>query len=269
MTRSRGTLLAAAVAVAMVLAPFLFWRGTWFGRPLSDAQIEQQLHDDSKPRSIQHALVQISQRLDRRGTSIERWYPRVAALALHPVTELRVTAAWVMGQDNGSELFHRTLAAMLKDVEPAVRRNAALSLARLGDAAGRPELQAMLRPFALRAPRQGALRYRLRTGDSVNPGTLVARLQTADPEPLEIRSPLPGKIERKLAEEGARVEAGQELLWVSPSPEHVWESLRALYLVGSADDLPDVERFRNPPADWSSKIGEQAKRTVQSIRGRR
>src|SRR6202166_4028394 len=43
----------------IVLMPFLFWWNTWFGRHLSDQQLTEYLHDDKKPRHIQHALVQL------------------------------------------------------------------------------------------------------------------------------------------------------------------------------------------------------------------
>src|SRR5437899_2345834 len=160
----RLMMFAMAAVVSLVVMPFLFWRGTWFGRPLTDTQLDQYLSDESKPRHIQHALVQISERLERRDASAERWYARVADLSRHPVTELRITAAWVMGQDSRSNLFHQALTGMLHDTDPVVRRNAALSLARFGDPAGRSELRAMLRPFTLRAPRDGTLRYRLKIG---------------------------------------------------------------------------------------------------------
>src|SRR5260221_8475391 len=53
------------VAWLIVLLPFLFWRGTWFGRPLRDAEVSEYLRDNSKPRHIQHALVQIGERMAR------------------------------------------------------------------------------------------------------------------------------------------------------------------------------------------------------------
>ena len=67
-----------------------------------------------------------------------------------------------------------------------VRRNAALALSAFGDPAARPELLAMLRPSSI-CPAPGALQYRLKLGDYVNPGTKVARIgdvevQAAVPE---------------------------------------------------------------------------------------
>src|SRR5579885_3338486 len=123
-------LFGVVTLLALVLVPFLFWHGTWFGRPLSDREIEQYLNDDSHPRHEQHALVQISQKLDRGDASVQRWYPRVCALAHRREIELRITAAWLMGQDNRADAFHRSLlersrilnlwsAAMLPSRSPA------------------------------------------------------------------------------------------------------------------------------------------------------
>ena len=47
----------------IVLMPFLFWWNTWFGRHLSDQQLTEFLHDEKKPRHIQHALVQLGDRM--------------------------------------------------------------------------------------------------------------------------------------------------------------------------------------------------------------
>src|SRR5215469_14883013 len=69
------------VALLFVIVPFLSWYGTWFGRPLSDNQIEQYLHDSEKPRHIQQALEQIVGRIDRKDLNAKRWYPEVAELA--------------------------------------------------------------------------------------------------------------------------------------------------------------------------------------------
>jgi HEAT repeat protein len=261
-------LLAGAVLAALVLVPYLFWRGTWFGGPLPDAQLEQYLNDDGHPRHIQHALVQISQRLDRADPTVQRWYPRVATVGHHPMSELRVTAAWLMGQDNKVPEFHRVLLELLQDPEPVVRRNAALSLTRFADNSGHAELLGMLRPYVMRAPRDGVLRYRLQLGDSVDRNTLIARVEAGEAEPVEIRSPLPGKFQGKIAAEGARIAKDQEILSIDPGPDHVWEALRALYLVGAVGDLPDVERFKRTPPEWPVRISQQAALTAEQIRSR-
>lgn len=272
----RPSLLLLVLTVLLVLVPFLFWRGTWFGRPLGDKEIERYLTDEAKPRHIQHALSQISDRMVRhelRPGEAQRWYPRVVALSQHKLREIRVTAAWVMGQDNTSEEFHQALLRLLQDPEPLVRRNAALSLVRFGDASGRPELVMMLRPYAIRSPRDGIFSIRLKEEDAVAPGTLLARLDADTGEALDLRSPLPGRIHSRLKKDGAKVAAGDEVVLLSPSPEQVWEALRALYLVGRPEDLPDIERFAHPDSpgsdtDMPEKIVEQATLTAKAIRGR-
>src|ERR1017187_7899314 len=98
----------------IVLMPFLFWWNTWFGRHLSDQQLTEYLHDDKKPPHIQHALVQLGDRMglpDKTGqektrrdnaghdAAVKQWYPDLMRLANDPVEEVRNTDAWVMGQD--------------------------------------------------------------------------------------------------------------------------------------------------------------------------
>src|SRR5262249_22972951 len=130
------------------------------------------------------------------------------------------------------------------------------------------ELQSMLRPFPLRSPGEGVLRYRLNVRDAADRGTLVARLEGAGKPALEIRSPLPGKIQVKTAVEGATVQPNQQVALLEPSADHVWEALRALYVVGTAEDLPDVERFMRPLQGWPARIPQQAGLTAKKIRER-
>jgi hypothetical protein len=60
---TRQRLLFFFTAWLIVLMPFLFWWNTWFGRHLSDKQINEYLHDEKHPRHIQHALIQIGERI--------------------------------------------------------------------------------------------------------------------------------------------------------------------------------------------------------------
>lgn len=257
-----------ALVVLFVLVPFLFWRGTWFGRPLTEQEIERYLSDVQRPRKAQHALTQISERILRGDPSVHRWYPRVQELAHHSLPELRGMAAWVMGQDTRSEEFHQALLRLLEDSDPLVRRNAALSLVRFGDARGRPELVAMLRAHRLRAAETGTLTFRLKVDDAVNPGTLIARIQRRSGDVFEVRAPLPGRLQVRLVEDGSQVQAGDEILLLAPAAEQVWEALRALYLVGQPEDLPDVERFARPVPGMQETIQQQAQITAHSIRNR-
>ena len=139
----------------IVLMPFLFWWNTWFGRHLSDQQLNEYLHDAKKPRHIQHALVQLGDRMSHGDASAKHWYPELVGLASNRVEEVRNTDAWVMGQDPSGAGFHDTLLKMLQDQSPMVRGNAALSLVRFGDATGRPQIVALLDPAHITAPAPG------------------------------------------------------------------------------------------------------------------
>src|SRR5205814_10621085 len=62
-----------------------------FGRRLPDKQITEYLRDDKRPRHIQHALVQIGERIMRRDTKVAQWYPELVRLSTHLVEEVRNT----------------------------------------------------------------------------------------------------------------------------------------------------------------------------------
>ena len=177
--------------------------------------------------------------------------------------ELRQTAAWIMGQDHTYEPFHAALLRLLTDTAPMVRRNAALSLTNFGDAAGRTELVAMLHSYSITTPAAGKVRYRLKSGEYVNPGTLVGRVGET-----EIRSPLPGEVLTLSRRDGATVAAGDVLAELSPDKEHAWEALRALLRVGQKQDLEDVQRYARGVAGMPDRVRQQAALTVQEIQRR-
>src|SRR6201993_4854806 len=72
MTRTQK-ILFFAVGWLIVLMPFLFWWNTWFGRHLSDQQLNEYLHDDKKPRHIQQALVQVGERMSHNDATAKQW----------------------------------------------------------------------------------------------------------------------------------------------------------------------------------------------------
>src|SRR5260370_13317941 len=143
---TRNRLLFFVVAWLIVLMPFLFWWSTWFGRRLSDPQITEYLNDDKHPRHIQHALVQVGERMARQDAGATRWYPQLLRLASHPVEEVRNTDAWVMGQDTSAVAFQETLLKIFQNPSPMVRGNSALSLWRFVDAPGRLRIVVLLQP---------------------------------------------------------------------------------------------------------------------------
>ena len=234
---------------------------------MNDEQVSKALADHSHPRDIQHALAQLETRIETRDPSSRKWYPQIVQLAGDPVDEIRVTDAWVMGQDNSSEDFHRTLLQLLGDQNPMVQRNAALSLVRFKDDSGHAQIIAMLRPFELNSPFDGKLDTRLKAGDVVNPGTMVAHIESSAGK-REMRSNVPGTLDRWLAANGSSVTVSQPILSLLPSEGMVWEALRALYLTGNAEDLPDVARYARGVDGMSPQIAQQAQATLAAIRAR-
>src|SRR5215469_15430079 len=177
----------------IVLMPFLFWWNTWFGRHLSDKQVTEYLRDDAHPRHIQHALIQMGERMSRHDTSVAQWYPDLVRLATHNVEEVRNTDAWVLGQDTSGAGFHEALLKMLGDSSPLVRGNAALSLVRFGDASGRPQIVALLQSVQLTAPIAGKVIAADKAGTAIHQGGLIAKLQN-DQQTSDVRSPISGRI---------------------------------------------------------------------------
>jgi hypothetical protein len=261
-------ILFFATGWLIVLMPFLFWWNTWFGRHLSDRQVTEYLHDDKKPRHIQQALVQISDRMSRNDAAAKRWEPDLVRLASDPVEEIRNTDAWVMGQDTAGAGFHETLLKMLADSSPMVRGNAALSLVRFGDATGRPQIVALLQPAQISAPADGRIIDADRPGTAIRQGGLLAKLSTAgSTATIEIRSPIPGRI-RFVSQPGTTVSAGADVAVVDPGTEQVWEALRALYVVGQADDLPAIRPYERDLPDISNDVRRQAAETEKAIQAR-
>ena len=257
------------IPILAVLITFLFWYQTWFGRPLSDQEMGQYLSDTSVPHKTQHALAQLSNRMARGDGTTQRWYPEIVALAQNKEPQLRSMAAWVMGQDNHSQEFHQTLRKLVDDPAPLVRWNAALALARFGDAAGEPQLAAMLQPFTLTAPRAGTLKFRLKEQDAVQSGGIVASISGgSDVNPVDVVSPVAGKIARLAAQEGGHIAPGDAVAVIRPGEAQVFEALRALVVVGHPETLPEVEGFAAGVPGMSERVRQQALLTEQAIRQR-
>jgi biotin carboxyl carrier protein len=266
--RHRSSLPILILAVLFVSATFLTWYYTWFGRDLTDQEISQYLADEKHPRHVQHALLQIEQRLDRGQTSSRQWYPRILELTGHPETEFRMTSAWLMGYDSKSPEFHQALLKLLSDPEAMVRRNAALALVRFNDASGREELLAALKPFAVAAAGAGTISSTLKEGSNVSRGTMLARVVETSGNMVEIRSPIPGKIEKVLAENGRLITSGDTILTLNSDANSVWEALRGLALIGKAEDLSEIERYAQGVGSMPDRIKKQAALTAKAIQSR-
>jgi len=264
---TRNRLLFFLTGWLIVLMPFLFWWNTWFGRELSDKQIAEYLRDDKHPRHIQHALVQIGERMGRHDTSITRWYAQLPQLASYPVEEVRNTDAWVMGQDTSGPGFHDSLLKMLNDSSLTVRGNAALSLVRFGDATGKPQILELLQPAKVVAPEPGKLVDTSAVGTAIHQAGIVAKLQ-AENRTIEIRSPITGRLRTLSANAGQQVEQGTLLATIDPADEQVWEALRALYLIGQSEDIAAVQPYERELPDISDHVRQQAMETERAIRER-
>jgi hypothetical protein len=272
----RNRALFFVTAWLIVLMPFLFWWNTWFGRQLPDKEITEYLQDEKHPRHIQHALVQLGERMGRRDPRVTQWYPEMIRLAAHPVEEVRNTDAWVMGQDTSVPAFHESLLKLLQDQSPIVRGNAALSLVRFGDASGRPHIVALLQPARIVAPAAGRVTDTDKVGTAIHQGGLIAKLQVDRsavasqdaPQSAELRSPISGRIRSLVVSPGSNVAAAAEIATVDPGDEQVWEALRALYLVGQVDDLPAIRPYQRELPEISDRIRQQAILTEKAIRDR-
>src|SRR6266496_1638597 len=239
--RTSGPILI--VAILFLIASLLTWYFSWFGRELTSPEISKYLMDESHPRHVQHALLQIQQRIERGDPNVTEWYPRLLVLSRHQETEFRLTVAWLMGFDNKSEEFHEALLELLKDPEPIVRRNAALALVRFGDSTERLELVRMLQDYSVNATSEGLIVSTLQEGAQIARGGLVARIKRPDGKELEVRSPLNGMVEKLLTQNGSHVSEAKIILLLKPHEKTVWEALRALAVIGERDDLSVVQRY--------------------------
>jgi len=265
---TRNRLLFFLTAWLLVLMPFLFWWSTWFGRALTDKEMREYLHDNAHPRHIQHAIVQLGQRMSQHDASAARWYGDLVRVATDPHEEVRSTDAWVMGQDTAGPGFHEALLKMLGDSSMTVRGNAALSLVRFGDNSGRAQIVALLQPVVITSAYSGRVVDSASVGTAVHQGGLIAKLQSANGQVHEVRSPITGRVRLVSAATGAGVTSGTAVATVDPGEEQVWEALRALYVIGQVDDLPAIRPYERELPEVPERLRQQAVDTERAIQER-
>ena len=265
--RRRSPWPLAVVAVLFVVVPFLTWYWTWFGRSLGDEEIEKYL-SEGNPRHAQHALSQVAERFERGDAGAGRWNTQVVGMASSPSPDVRMTAAWVMGVEHRSAEFRASLARLLEDPEPIVRRNAALALVRFGDARCRGELQAMLRPVTINAQTEGTAQTALTAGTPVKREALLVRYNIKPNLVEEVRSPVPGRIEKAFVKEGDSWSVGAELFVISPDSVQVEDALIGLAYFGTAEDLPVVERYARGVEGMPPDVKTKAALTAEAIKRR-
>lgn len=265
---NKPALLMLGLGVLIVVASFWFWHQVWFGRRLSEDQVGQYLSDSKSPRKIQHALSQIADRMTQRDPSVQRWHTQVIEAAKHNDPAIRVMAAWVMGHDSTSDRFHQSLLALLRDPDLLVRRNAALSLVRFGDGSGREEIASMLRPMTITAPAQGQVLIDLNIGQAIGTGDLVCKIVGSDGQSTDVRAPASGRIYTVSVRDGSLVRLSDSLVTIAPDQQVVWEALRALFFIGTQEDLVEIERYVLGNPSVAESVRKQAENTIEAIRRR-
>jgi hypothetical protein len=257
------------VVLLFVLIPFFSWYGSWFGRPLSDSKIEEYLSGAAKPRDAQHALSLIGNKIIEGDKSMQRWYPLVVRASQSESAEVRKIAAWTMGQDNKAEEFHAALLPLIKDPNAGVRHNAAVQLVRFNDANSRLELLAMLDSAILKAESDGTIEFIVEEeGRAVAANSPLARIKNADGQISEIRSQEAGRIEMFAVADKSIVKTGDKVIVLAPSVEQVREALKALFIVGQAEDIPSIQRYAGQVSGMSDAVQRQAVATLEAIRSR-
>lgn len=108
----------------------------------------------------------------------------------------------------------------------------------------------------------------LTEGTPVKAGSLLAQIKDGQDHAHEVRSPLPGKIEKAMVKEGVRTSTGSELFWLAPDSESVLNALIALRHVGQQEDLPDVERYTHGEEGITEEIKQQAALTIEAVKSR-
>ena len=205
--------------------------------------------------------------MEKGDASVKKFYPQIIGLTKSPTAEIRKTVAWVMGQDNTSEDFHRGILSLLSDSDPLVRRNAALQLVRFSDASGRPELRAMLQPFETKSPIAGTLVSLLPQGSKIRSGSLLARIRDVSGNVQEFRAPVSGTISTPVvAQEGDQLIFNQTIAWLTPDRATISEALRALAYVGTKEDLPLIQQCAQ--ADGGSETVQEAATAAKAIESR-
>jgi hypothetical protein len=75
-------------------------------------------------------------------------------------------------------------------------------------------------------------------------------------------------VEKALVTEGARVNAGEALFLLGPDVEQVSGALVGLSLVGAAEDLAEVERYRAGVEGMPEEIKKEAAQAAEAIKRR-
>jgi len=83
-----------------------------------------------------------------------------------------------------------------------------------------------------------------------------------------VRSPITGRVRTLSTAIGASVVPGTAIATVEPGEEQVWESLRALYLIGQLEDLPAIRPYERELPEVPERLRQQAIEAERAIQER-
>lgn len=127
----------------------------------------------------------------------------------------------------------------------------------------------MLKPNPVGADAAGTIELVVKEpGVAVAANGTLARVREAGGNTVEIHALEAGRVESISVANGATVEAGTDLMTLAPSTEQVWEALRALYIIGKPEDIPEIQRYTRPSPTIPDRIQKQATATTEAIRER-
>jgi hypothetical protein len=233
-TPQRRRFVLVTAALCLFGLPLLFSTYVWFGGAPDEQELALHLGEPVRVAQARQAIAQIAVRMSRGGRSMQHWYPRIRALAVFPDPDLRQSVAWAMGRDSSEASFREPLRKLLADPDVMVRRAAALSLANHGDAQSKAELEAMLRPYAVRAATAGPIRILVHPGDRVSPWSDIARTNNAAGDLTRIRAPVPGVVKSVAGEGEVQAEIGHTLIEIAPDSEQTTMAQKALRRLAAA-----------------------------------
>ena len=125
----------------------------------------------------------------------------------------------------------------------------------------------MLKNWPVPSSVAGRVKVRAEPGQWVHSDVELAVVLGEDGSMTEIRTELRGRILEVTVVADQAVAEGDSLLLLSPDPEHVWESLRGLYLMGTRAELELVESCALNPG-YTEELRRQARVTAEAIRNR-
>jgi multidrug efflux pump subunit AcrA (membrane-fusion protein) len=182
---------------------------------------------------------------------------------------VRVAAAWAMHVDASRPEFVARLREMAAgDASVLARRNAACSLSNARDPAGRDVLRSMLGAFTVTSADAGVVSSVVAVEMPVREGVAVARVRRDDGTSADVTAPVPGRVVRRAAEDGARVAAGDAVVVLSPDPAHALNAAFALALVGTTDDVELLTLAAAPQSNLGEDVQKAARAAVEAIRSR-